>query len=528
MAWTAAQSTAFWTNAEQMGLPADVVESIANDGITDVDSLVNYYETNLRPIQKRVNRDNTIGHFGELSFMRILTACHAVRYYNTVGRTITPGMMRWNHTLKNFHEGLKALRALTEKAAPEIPRISRAVPVMKWAPAFEIVMESTYGTRDFLPLMYVIRKEVHPADPPPSIVINRPYSEEFGSLRAELIARASHDHVNFDEDNGLVFDAIELSTRGTKLAASIQPFRRQRNGRGAYNAIIGHYLGEDKWVKEFKKSEGIIHGSKWKSTGNQSLETFIAMHRNSYQQMLSASQHVPQQLPNEFSCVGFLLDNIQTTDANLSAAIASIKQNRDVDGPRYNFEEASAILQAADPVASRQSTKRTSAQISSVEADDDDVNVSSTALKKGVGKTGVQLQYYKDSEFRALSKAQKTELISWRNTPEGKTAVAKEKAAREAKKQNRGGKEKTKANISALVEQEVAKALKSSSTDSDSSQEKLFMAAVKAKMQDDPNFAASVGAMVPSKTTANASGASVTEVSPDYLAKIIGRARNKS
>src|SRR5210317_2245002 len=237
---------------------------------------------------------------------------------------------------------------------------------------------------------------------------------------------------------------------------------------------------------------------------------------------------VPQQLPNEFSCVGFLLDNIQTADANLSAAIASIKQNRDVVGPPYDFEEASAILQAADPVATRQSTKRTSAQISSTEADDDEVNISGTALKKGVGKTGVQLRYHKDAEFRALSKAQKTELITWRNTPEGKTAVAKEKAAREAKKQNPGGKEKTKAYISALVEQEVAKALKYSSTDSDSSQAKLFMAAVKAKMKEDPDFAASVGAMVPSKSKANASGASVTEVSPDYLAKIIGRARNKS
>ena len=148
---------------------------------------------------------------------------------------------------------------------------------------------------------------------------------------------------------------------------------------------------------------------------------------------------MPQQLLNEFSCVGFLLDSIQTTDANLSAAIASIKQNRDVDGPRYDFEGASAILQAADPVAARQSTKRPSAQISSAEVDDGEINISSTMLKKGVGRTGVQLRYHKDSEFCALSKAQKTELITWRNTPEGKTVVVREKAAREAKKQNRGG-----------------------------------------------------------------------------------------
>ena len=155
-------------------------------------------------------------------------------------------MMRWEHTLKNFDHALKALKALSEKAPPEIPKISRAMPVMKWSPAFEIVMESTYGTRDFLPLMYVLRKDVIPVDPPPPLMTNRPFSEDTGSLRSELINRASHTHVNFDEDNGLVFDALELATRGTKLTASIQPFRRRRDGRGAYNAITSHYLGEDK------------------------------------------------------------------------------------------------------------------------------------------------------------------------------------------------------------------------------------------------------------------------------------------
>ena len=234
----------------------------------------------------------------------------------------------------------------------------------------------------------------------------------------------------------MVFDALELATRGTKLSVSIQPFRRKRNGRGAYTAILGHYLGEDKWVKEFKRSENIIHSSKWKSTGNQSLETFIAMHRNAYQLMLSASNHVPQQLPNEFSRVGFLLNNIQTTDANLSAAIASIKQNRDPNGSQYKCEEALAILQAADPVASRQSTKRSSAQILSAETDETEANISGTTLKKGIGETGVSLRYHKENEFRALTKAQKAELIAWRNTPEGKTSVANEKAACAAKKQN--------------------------------------------------------------------------------------------
>ena len=151
---------------------------------------------------------------------------------------------------------------------------------------------------------------------------------------------------------------------------------------------------------------------------------------------------------------------------------------------------------------------------------DDEANISSVQLKKGVGKTGVELRYHKDSEFKALSKAQKSELIAWRATPEGKTAVAKEKAARSSKKQNRGG----KANISSVVEQEVAKQLaqQSPNEDSESSQDKLFLAAVKAKIKDDPDFAKSVGITKSTKAKVSA-----TTLQPEYLAKIIGRVKNK-
>ena len=89
--------------------------------------------------------------------MRLTTVRHAVPYYKTINREIIPAMMRWEYTLKNFHEALKALQAHADKTAPNVPCISRAMPVIKWAPTFELVMESTYGPRDFLPLMYVIR-----------------------------------------------------------------------------------------------------------------------------------------------------------------------------------------------------------------------------------------------------------------------------------------------------------------------------------------------------------------------------------
>ena len=49
---TQAQLMAFWTDANQIGLPEDVVVSIEDDGVDDLESLVDCYEHNLRPIQK--------------------------------------------------------------------------------------------------------------------------------------------------------------------------------------------------------------------------------------------------------------------------------------------------------------------------------------------------------------------------------------------------------------------------------------------------------------------------------------------
>jgi hypothetical protein len=58
-----------------------------------------------------------------------------------------------------------------------------------------------------------------------------------GSVKAEMVARLSHGHGLFRDDNAAVFDDIEEAVRGTKFHASIAPFRRAKDGRGAYMAL---------------------------------------------------------------------------------------------------------------------------------------------------------------------------------------------------------------------------------------------------------------------------------------------------
>jgi hypothetical protein len=58
----------------------------------------------------------------------------------------------------------------------------------------------------------------------PNVMAGHPHAEEHRSVEAELIARTSHAHPLFRDDNALLYYLIEEATRGTGYAASIKPF----------------------------------------------------------------------------------------------------------------------------------------------------------------------------------------------------------------------------------------------------------------------------------------------------------------
>ena len=76
-----------------------------------------------------------------------------------------------------------------------------------------------------IPLAFVTRAVVEVLAAVPALENNRPHSEEHGSVETKLIARASHKHELFCEDNAKVYYHLEEATRGTSYAASIKPFQ---------------------------------------------------------------------------------------------------------------------------------------------------------------------------------------------------------------------------------------------------------------------------------------------------------------
>ena len=189
------------------------------------------------------------------------------------------------------------------------------------------------------------------------------------------------------------------------------------------------------------------------------LEKFTGLHRSAFVNMAEAASHVTVQLPTEHSRVGYLLDNITSTDPSLMAAIASVKIETNL--MRDNFEEAVAFILPSDPYTrSNNRFNRDVARIS-------DTN----ALKNSqMSKTGVDLRWHTRSEYAQLSQEQKQELYEWQqsNTDafEKSREASKKNHAKKVKAGKQGGNQmkKLRSEISKL--KAANKDLKSKSQES--------------------------------------------------------------
>ena len=236
-------------------------------------------------------------------------------------------------------------------------------------------------------------------------------------------------------------------------AATIEPFQQRKNGRAAFNAMVGQCTGTDEWMAEIKKQEALLHTQAWKGQSSFSLEKFIAQHRNASVLMAQCAEHAQCQLPNQRTRVTCSLNATKCGDAELQAVKASTKQDTAVDGLSNNFEAAVAVPLPADPVAKR----RASGKRGTAETLDTCAEISGSEVKKkaNIGKTGVHFRFYKQSECNELSEDQKEELRQHR-----KNAKLKKNQANDGSESGSSWKkikEKSKKFVAAAVEKHVNK-----------------------------------------------------------------------
>ena len=368
--------------------------------------------------------------FGAKSQQRLNVACDMIRFYNTIGRTLTAANLQWTTTMSKFKDLWKSIVDRKDKETPMVPKITKTLPIMKWTEAFSTHLRRCIGVR-YIPLSYVIREVVNVPGVCPPLKTDQPYSTLHGSVEEDMIARASHSDGLYDDDNASVFNKLEEATRSTTYASSITPFKKKLDGRAAFLALVAQYAGNDKWEIICTEKDVLLHTRKWKGQSNYSLEKFVQLHRNSYITMTECAQHFPFQLPNDSTRVRYLLDAIENDDPKLQAAIANVNDDTAVNGKRHNFDLCAAYILPQCPVAKRRTTseKRSAAQISTATAEKETSTKKPPSEKKGIGSTGVHLRYHKPGEYNKLTPEQRKELQEWRTNSKGATTKKQRREA---------------------------------------------------------------------------------------------------
>ena len=117
--------------------------------------------------------------------------------------------------------------------------------------------------------------------------------------------------MRYRNHNGNLFGYLEEATRSTSYAASIKPYERTRNGRGAWQALNTQHTGEDKCKAMLKLAVTYVTTTKWDGNTSISLERHVNNPRKAYIDMESAAKHITFQLPDGRTRVQNLLDSTE-------------------------------------------------------------------------------------------------------------------------------------------------------------------------------------------------------------------------
>ena len=119
-------------------------------------------------------------------------------------------------------------------------------------------------------------------------------------------------------------------------------------------------------------------------------EIFIAHHRNAYVSMQQCAKHVDFQLPNEHTCITYIIDGIQCNCAPLQSAMSLVRNYTMIVWKMNEFEATALYLLPHEPLSKKLSArnKRGVAEIS-------DTYVANTTLtsasKPAMGKKKVEV-----------------------------------------------------------------------------------------------------------------------------------------
>ena len=100
--------------------------------------------------------------------------------------------------MHNFSIQWKALKDKKEDDLPDISKISKALPVMKWTEAFKDFLSRVIGVQMTVPLSYITWELVHHDPAMPALAAGQPHSEIHGSVK--ILIKGALPEIHFGRE----------------------------------------------------------------------------------------------------------------------------------------------------------------------------------------------------------------------------------------------------------------------------------------------------------------------------------------
>jgi hypothetical protein len=142
--------------------------------------------------------------FGAKSQKQCVMAAQLLWYCKEEGQTTTPGNIQWAMFMKNFATQWKALEDKKKGDECEVPKITKALPVIKWTEVVRDYLHHMIGVR-IIPLTYKIW---HKKDVPAigrTIQLKTSLSHEHptqAKKRTDCPGNNKHDHADVSDTAG--------------------------------------------------------------------------------------------------------------------------------------------------------------------------------------------------------------------------------------------------------------------------------------------------------------------------------------
>jgi hypothetical protein len=206
------------------------------------------------------------------------------------------------------------------------PELTKNQAVHKWVDSFVLHLSQKVGVCN-APLDYIVRAIAAMNPVPPAHQVDDPHSIETGLIDGDLIARMPHNHPLFKVDNGMTFNMIKTSFCGHDVAATITPFCHAQDGHGALLALQSQHAGKAIYDQLINNAENFLKNRTWSGTTLVTLSQHMGLHCKVYITLTECAEHIPVEIPNDWTQVTYLLDSFKTIDPSFLAAMAAVHQD---------------------------------------------------------------------------------------------------------------------------------------------------------------------------------------------------------